>query len=366
MSTPSTIRSDMSEGMSIVLSPMIQTFSKYIIDNYDSLNNTTEDELVHEFYKLLDLPSKITQPTVGMGMNNFGPNLSSIGGIPSGFGPLPGIQGKASISRKSKSSKKDAPESLWLTVQDYMAQIASNAHICGYYCNRGDNKEKVCAAAVSDYSSSDHRKWRCVTCMDKKAGSGDISKKIKNPIEGINPGRAVPGVNIPPEFPLPQAPPSFSGFPNMNGMPNPMSFGMAKATPPSMSGLPPLPMHMGGLPSMKIPSPIKPLTPVPEPANQSLNLTSVSGLQNGHYMASNSNLKDVLFKVFTDEEGSNSALAIGKVATMSDEGVPSDYMVSLKDLSSDEQRNLVSYGISYKYEKFMPAMSMPPLSGLFK
>lgn len=332
--------------MNAILSPL----AKYVVDNISNLSETTEDELIHAFRETLELPRPVVQSTSNTMMMNIAsmaPNVNMIGN--------PGMSNIAvkDTTRKPRTVKKDAPMQVWLTVDDYMSQIGNGAFLCSYVSSRSkDHKDMVCAAKVEENTDADFKTWRCTTCKGK---AGEIDKKLKNMnIQGIQQDRVIPGLNVlnnSPRLPMPTftLPPK----PNALGMPT-------IPTPNMLPTLPTLPT----LPSM--PALPKPITPVkvPEPVaeikeKKNPQLISHLGLESGHYLASDADLKNFLFEFNKEKQCLN---VIGKFNETLESPAPSNYKTKLVELSADEQILLNNYNsLVYKFTPVIAALPTLPV-----
>jgi hypothetical protein len=329
--------------MSVIFTPMFEEIAKYVIENHEGIKNSTEDELVHEFYKLLDLPVK--KSSIGMGPS-IGP---VIGNISSGLG----------TSRQSKVVKKDAPDFIWMSFEKYIEEKEKGMKICSHTASRSINKDKVCGARVDNPTSEDFKSWRCQKHAKGGPESGSISRLMKTPVNGIDPKIAVRGTNIPspttgisglppPPFTKPAMPSVLGG---LSGLPPPI----LKTPSPASISTPPLPPVMQKMPPPPpVPSPV-PVKPVePEPVAETNSLVKVEGLKDNHYLATHSSLNSILFKY----DGSGIS-AIGKLYNYNGKSVSADYMESLSELSLLEKQNLERMNIKYEFEKVVTGFKLP-------
>ena len=350
----STVRSEFENVVIACLQAIVGPLAKYVVENYDSLKETTEDELTDVFIERMNIPRPtVSAPSMPIGMAGLTPNIGS--GMPPGFS----LNIKETTPRK-RTVKKDAPVQVWLDQEQYESEIRKGSKICGYVFSRSKlNKDKFCGARVDDATHSDEREWRCVTCAGKK---GDIMKKIPKPINGISPDKVFPGLSTPgtphnvlpiPSIPLPQMPPPMSNLPKM---------------PPPIP-VPSLPTGPAiGIPSFAIPSipkaitppPVKEPEPEPEP-DTSISVTKLHpGLSDGQYFADNADTAGIIFKVDPVEKA---LVAIGKYANEIPETMPSGYMDSVVELSSQEQAIVARYNLKYKFHKapVLPNLVLPSL-----
>lgn len=353
------VKTEFENTVTACLNAMVGPFAKYVVSNYSSLSETTEDELTHTFREMMNLTKPAAPAPMPIGMAGIAPALGGAG-MPAGFG---NINVKEATPKKTRATKKDKPTQVWITLEQYQEEIKKGSKICGYTSKKTkDHKDLFCAAMCEDTSQADERDWRCVTCTGKK---GDIYSRIPNSVHGINPSTVLPGLNVPaigtprpippiPSVPLPTMPPSLGAMPNL------ASLGLPKVPPvPTMPAIPPIP---------PMPSPKEARAPTPEPKTEEKpsfgNLVRHPGLNAEHLFSDNEDLHNILFKL--DMTGGATALyAVGKFENELATPAPANYTSLLVELTQDEQVNLSRYEVTYKFGG-APALPTLPTLPIFR
>lgn len=341
----SSINAEVTSVVLNVLNACVSPFAKYVKENYESIENISEEELRDEFRKLLDL-TKSTTPTGGV--SGLAPNLN-------------GMASPKEASKRIRATKEKVDESKWYTVEEFKTKSDAGEKICAYCSNRvkPENKDKVCGGPAINGEETDCTKWRCESHKDKK--TTEINKKMGKSQHGIDNSKNVPGMTIPSGIP-----PMISNLHGVNPIP-PMpplpsalmqSIGK-KSSPPK---LPPMPEVSKPLVVEEEPKKEIPVVTPPE----TIKLGSVPGLNSNQYICINDSIKNCLVSI---NQASGVYNTLGKLSTLSNP-MPSDYMDTLIELSADEQSNAERLGAKYT-PPVKPTViqainlpSLPSISGL--
>jgi hypothetical protein len=233
----------MANSHRVSLNELLQTISgscaKYVYENKEKISDMNEEEITNAFMEVMDAP-RVPMPSIGM--SGLAPSLSSVQPV------APKI-----VKSRSVKTAKEAPQQLWIEIDDFKHRSDEGQKICSYLCERSaqeNKKNRVCGAKCEDADIGDITdvfEWRCVTCKGK---SSNLKKKIdgnKKP----SPKTAVPGVNV------------VNPIPSLPSKPQPMANGIGMFGNMSVPGMPSLPMpSFGGLPSVPAPTPSLPEQPV--------------------------------------------------------------------------------------------------------
>ena len=365
-----TMSQDFADKLATTINVWVSAFAKYFVENYEELKDVSQDDMVENLRKVLDLP----KPTTASGVMGLAPNLSNA----TASTPKEG-------AKRTRTAKKPAEDlGLWITVEEYSAKTKDGEKLCAYYPNRGTDekkKHKVCCAPVSDTANADYLEWRCDV---HKGNSGNIKKviNVKGPLQGIDktqviPGMTVPGAGMPPlpvglgaingSMPTPPLPPMPGALPKPN------------LTPPRIPGLPPMPVALPmKAPEMpKIPSPAKmpelpppvakPPTPkveVPPVVVKQPSLARVAGMKDIHLIANDSELKNMLLEIDTSS-GAAVIFAIGKFNGETPNPAPGNYLDMIVPLTQEEQSTAAMFSMGYRaYVKPVAIPSLPSIPGL--
>lgn len=315
-----TIQGEFANLLTVVINACVSPFSKYVVDNYESISGMSQEELSEEFKNLLELP-KTTNPVNMMGL---APNLNAT------------INKEA--AKRTRTVKKEVDESVWCTIDEYNAKVKEDCKICAYYSTRlkDERNEKVCGAPATDMSNSDHLEWRCA---QHKGKASNIKKvfNTKSNIQGIDKSHVIPGFNIP------------------GGMPPPMPIGLGPINGPIPT--PPLPPMPSLIPKKELTPPRMPPSPVkiPSPPKQEekpkeqVELARLSGLSDNHLIAKNASLKSFVFELDMSNPQAPVINCIGKFGTEVEGSAPANYKDAIIALSDEEQGTIVRFGIGYKF-----------------
>ena len=306
----------------------LNPIAKHIHENVDSLKEKSMEEIATELREVLNLPAVASIPVIqaipktSQGISGLAPSIVS--SLP-GLGPM-AVSAPASAVKR-KTTKKEHPPQVWLTLEEYQSSIADGAKICAYMssrCKDETKKNRVCGAVVEETTETDPNNWRCSQCVGKPT---EITKHTKKSVSGIDPIKnlATPIPEVPLASSLPTQPVATIG----------------EIPTPSVSELPPLPVN--------IPVPTaKPMTPAP-----CLKLARHNGLKSNHLKASNEDLTNILFSV-NREVNPPLIKAVGKVQM--DDPISEDYENKVEELTIEEKKRVSRYGISYE---FTPRVSLP-------
>jgi hypothetical protein len=340
-----TVEGYAAEIVTCFINKSLGPIAKYVVDNYSNISESTEDELINEFRKLVDVKA----PTPGaVGIMGMAPDINKT---------------KEPVKRTRVTTKED--KSVWSSVEDFVAKTKEGEKLCSYYSNRatGENKNKVCCNPAVNVTSEYLVDWRCATHKDKKSS---IDKVINSKDTGlsIDKNNIIPNLNVP-KVPLPGMPPPLLSMGHING-----STGIPPV-PPNILGvktgspkLPPPPLPMAPVSSPvkippKIPSP--PKEPVVEEVKpESLELTRMVGLDAKHLIAKNEALNGFVFE-YNPASGDTGIYVIGKFnTTFADNTAPATYMSNIENLSADEQKVLTRFPHVTSYKPIVTAPATLP------
>jgi hypothetical protein len=337
-----TVEGYAAEVVTCFINKALGPIAKYVVENYSNIGESTEDELISEFRKLVD----VKPPTVG----------------------APGIMGMAPDINKSKEGVKRTrttkeEKSVWSTVEEFLAKTKDGEKLCSYYSTRasGDNKNKVCCNPVINPTCEKYNDWRCQTHKDKKS---TIDKMI-NKDSGLNIDKSsiVPSLNAPNVTLPPMLPPMMGPVSSAVPPPLPPSIPGMMAPKPSTPKVPVAPVISSPVRVPKIATPPKEPEPVVETPEQ-LDLARVAGLDNKHLMAKNASLSGMVFEYDTTSSTPGIYL-IGKLNITYADAAPADYMDKLTPLSADEQKILSKFPQLTGYKPVAPKIApLPTLPGL--
>ena len=305
------------------------SFAHYVVKNYEDLNNKTVEEVTESFVEVFKIPKT---------------NTSTVCLPPVLTGPSAPGSVKGSV-RKPRSLKANAPQQAWISLDDYQKLNSEGGKICAYLASRGNNKDKVCAALCDETLEADPLMWRCITCKGKDSA---IGKKLKTAVQGVDPGKIIPGFTVPTSIPMPTLPTLLKIGGNMSmssGLPN-----LASMLPPTMT----------------LVKPLTPKAPSPKPDGV-FELGIHKGLVNGHYVAKNASLKNILFSGVQNEVGVVIIKALGKYPVDLPEEMEQGYSSKIVQLSLEEQSLILKYNesIEYKFINSMPSIGgLPSIPGL--
>lgn len=311
-----------------ILQSVGYTFAKWVVDNKDSIAESTEDELLSEFMRLIDAP-RVPTPTIGM--SGLAPVLNAA----AGFGQI-NTAAKAPVKRTR--TVKDAPEPLWITIEDYLTRKENGDKICTFVCEKSadeNKKGRVCAATVEDTSDPDPFNWKCTGCKSKK--TGDIKKKLDKTKPSLI-SKGIPGFNVPP---VPQVP-------GMGPMP---VLGSKPPSLPNFASLPSLPLSIPETKAVTLP---KMPEAEEEPLPASIEWLPVTGLPT-YYTTNMPGFKKVLFRM---KDGK--MYSVGRINGDINESATS-HLVQL----NDKETNFVTgqMASTYSFEGTLK-MELPSLPGL--
>lgn len=311
-------------------------FANYVANNYEDLNGKSAEEITEKFIEVFKIP-KVTVPSVSLPVLT-GPAIPT------------GLAGKESV-RKPRALKANAPQQAWVSLNDYEKLNAEGAKVCAYLASRGNNKDKVCAALCDETPEADPLMWRCITCKGKESA---IGKKLKTAVQGVDPGKVIPGFTVPTGAGLPNIP--------MPNLPSMLKIGGVPSIPALSSGLPNLPSMTA--PLIPLVKPLTPKAPSPKPEGP-FELALHPGLNAGHYVSKNPPLKNIIFSG-ANVNGATVIKSIGKYPTDLPTEVEKDYSAKLVQLSTEEQSLILKYNseIEYKFINAIPSVGgLPSIPG---
>jgi hypothetical protein len=212
-----------------LLQDIATSFAKYVSDNKEKITNMSEDDMITAIMDCIEAP-RVPQSMIGM--SGLAPSLNSV----------QPVTAKTAKARSTKTTK-DAPQQIWIEVDDYKKRSDEGQKLCAYMPERSvqeNRRNRVCGAKCEDADTegvNDAVDWRCISCKNK----GGIIKKRLEGNKKASPKVTVSGTNI------------ISPMPTLPGMPKPITNGTAifgNMSVPS-APMPSLPMpNFGGLPSI--------------------------------------------------------------------------------------------------------------------
>jgi hypothetical protein len=336
-----TVEGYAAEIVTCFINKSLTPIAKYVVDNYTNISESTEDELIAEFRKLVDVKPPVVGATSIMGM---APDINKT---------------KETVKRTRATPKEE--KSMWSTVDEFLAKTKEGEKVCSYYSTRGgDNKNKVCCNTAVNMTSEKYTEWRCTIHKDKKSTIDKVVNKdsgLNIDKSGIVPNLNAPKVNLPPMVPPMMGP--ITGAPSVIP-PLPQGIPMMNIK----SSSPRAPMPVVNSSPVKIPKvPTPPKEPEPVEVTENLELVRVTGLDSKHLMAKNASLSGMVFEYDTASANPGIYL-IGKLDIVYSDSAPADYMSKINPLSSDEQKVLSKFPHINGYKPVAPKIALPILPGL--
>jgi hypothetical protein len=368
-----------------LLQDIATSFAKYVSENKEKITDMTEDDMITVMMGVIDAP-RVPQPMIGM--SGLAPSLNA-------------VQPVATKTTKTRAPKatKDAPQLLWLELDDYKKRSEEGQKLCAYMPERSvqeNRRNRVCGAKCEDATIegvSNALLWRCVSCKEKpgviqKRLEGNKKPSPKVAVAGTNiagPMPVLPGMPKPisngifgnmavPGAPMPALPmPIFSGLPPQT-LPEqpviPKTVTPKRLTPKKVlepAPVPTTPDTSDDEEAKVVPAPAPAPTPEPAPAPEEVEpqpatweWIPVPGLSM-YYTSNQPGYKKVLFKF---DQANTKMYSVGRINA----DISADALKHLVQLNDKEQNFVKEKNLTYSYEgpavPAIPALAIPGIPGL--